>query len=253
MPRTARKKSKSGIYHVMMRGINRQKIFLEEDDNIKFIETLKKYKEISGYDLFGYCLMGNHLHLLMKENKESLGTTIQRICSSYVLWYNKKYDRIGHLFQERFKSEPVEDDTYFLVVLRYILQNPVKAGIVSKAQDYEWSNCKDFIDKNGSTDTDFVLGLFHPDKEKGSASFIEFVNMTDDDTLPKLRDTKKVSDTEAVEIIKSKWKINYPPKIQELENNQRNACLKELKETCGLSIRQIERLTGIGRGIIQKI
>ena len=237
----------------MMRGINRQEIFLEEEDNIKFIETLKKYKEIFGYDLFGYCLMGNHLHLLLKENKESLGTIVQRICSSYVLWYNKKYGRIGHLFQERFKSEPVEGDTYFLVVLRYIMQNPVKAGIVSKAQDYKWSNYKDFIDKNIYKEKDFVLDLFHQDKRIGLTSFIEFVNMNDNETLPKLRNIVKISDAEAIKIIKNHWKINYPPEIQKFEINQRNSCLKELRYTYGLSIRQIERLTGVGRGVVQKV
>ena len=110
MPRQARRKSESGIYHVMLRGINKQVIFEDEEDSLKFLETLKNYKAISGYKIFAYCLMSNHIHLLLKVEKENLDLIIKRIASSYVYWYNWKYHRSGHLFQDRFKSEPVEDD-----------------------------------------------------------------------------------------------------------------------------------------------
>lgn len=105
MPRQARERSRSGIYHIMLRGINRQNIFEEDEDRQRFIETLKYYKAISGYRLYGYCLMNNHIHLLMGENGESMSLGIKRISSSYVYWYNQKYNRCGHLFQERFKSD----------------------------------------------------------------------------------------------------------------------------------------------------
>ncbi|MEW9124891.1 MAG: transposase, partial [Thermotaleaceae bacterium] len=118
MPRMPRIKSKSGIYHIVMRGINRQTVFEDEEDCHKFIQTLQKYREISAYKLYAYCLMGNHIHLLLKEDKEPLETVMRRICGSYVLWYNKKHGRVGYLFQDRFKSEAVEDDAYFLTVLR---------------------------------------------------------------------------------------------------------------------------------------
>ena len=113
MPRAARIKSKSRIYHIIMRGINRQTLFEDEEDCAKFIQTLQKYREICEYKLYAYCLMGNHLHVLLKEDNEPLETVMRRICGSYVLWYNKKYDRVGYLFQDRFKSEPVEDEIYF--------------------------------------------------------------------------------------------------------------------------------------------
>ena len=132
VPRAARIKSKSGIYHIIMRGINRQTLFNDEEDFAKFIQTLQRYREICEYNLYAYCLMGNHLHLLLKEGKDPLETVMRRICGSYVLWYNKKYDRVGYLFQDRFKSEPVEDEAYFLTVLRYIFQNPLKAGVELK-------------------------------------------------------------------------------------------------------------------------
>jgi len=141
MPRTQRSKSGSGIYHIIMRGINRQYIFEEPEDSDKFIQTLQQYKEISEYELFAYCMMGNHLHLLIRVGKEPIEQLMRRICGSYVYWYNKKYSRIGNLFQDRFKSEPIEDDSYFLTALRYIFQNPVKAGLVKRAEQYTGSNC----------------------------------------------------------------------------------------------------------------
>ena len=90
MPRVPRSRSKSGIYHIIMRGINRQSIFEDEEDCVRFIETLQKYKEICEYKLYAYCLMGNHLHLLLMEGKEPLEQVMRRICGSYVFWYNRK-------------------------------------------------------------------------------------------------------------------------------------------------------------------
>ncbi|NMD72658.1 transposase, partial [Bacillus sp. DNRA2] len=101
MPRKARKRSSSGVYHIMLRGINRQTIFEDDEDRRKFLETLKKYRDISKYELYGYCLMDNHVHLLMKESEETISDAIKRISSSYVHWYNMKYERCGHLFQDR--------------------------------------------------------------------------------------------------------------------------------------------------------
>ncbi|MDI9476674.1 MAG: transposase [Natronincolaceae bacterium] len=124
----------------MVRGINQQNIFVEDNDYLKYIDTLGEYKKEIAFELYAYCLMGNHLHLLIKEGNERIGNTIRRIGVGYACRYNRQYDRSGHLFQGRFKSEPVEDDTYFLTVLRYIHQNPVKAGLVNNTEDYKWSS-----------------------------------------------------------------------------------------------------------------
>ena len=129
MSRQARAKSSTKIYHVMLRGINKQQIFFDEQDCKKFIKTLIDCKKISGFKLYAYCLMPNHIHLLLKAENEDLSVIMKRIGCRFVYWYNAKYQRVGHLFQDRFKSEPVEDDEYFLCALRYIHLNPVEAGI----------------------------------------------------------------------------------------------------------------------------
>ena len=127
MPRQARKRSNTQIYHAMLRGINQQQIFEDNEDYAKFIQVIRDCKSLSGFQLFAYCLMGNHIHLLLKETNEPIEQIFRRIGSRYVYWYNVKYQRVGHLFQDRFKSEPIETNEYFLTVLRYIHQNPIKA------------------------------------------------------------------------------------------------------------------------------
>ena len=159
MPRQARRKSESGIYHVMLRGINQQQIFEDSEDCEKFLQILKDCKVVSEYKLFAYCLMGNHIHLLVQEEKEPIEQVMKRLATRFVYWYNIKYQRIGHLFQDRFKSEPVEDDAYFMAVIRYIHQNPIKAGLCKDVSDYEYSSYNEFFKNSDLIDTDFVLGI----------------------------------------------------------------------------------------------
>ena len=253
MPRVAKIKSHSETYHITMRGINRQTVFENEEDCERFIQTIQRYKEVSEYKVYAYCLMGNHLHLLLKEGKEPLKTVMRRICGSYVFWYNRKYGRVGYLFQDRYKSEPVEDDKYFLTVLRYIFQNPIRAGIVTKIQNYKWTNYIDFIEKINQTEIDFVLNIFNTDREKAIRSFIEYINKENDDKCLDISEKRGLTDDDAKKIIKTHCNIDHAIDIQKLDIVKRNLYLKDLKEGYGLSIRQIERLTGISRGVIQRI
>ncbi|WP_236905052.1 transposase [Clostridium formicaceticum] len=127
MPREAREKSETRIYHIIIRGANRQEIFHDDEDRIRFLETFEKYKNNTKMKVHGWCLMGNHAHLLLEEGSEELSVTMKRIGVSYVWYYNWKYKTTGHLFQDRFKSEKVEKDDYLLTVIRYIHQNPFPA------------------------------------------------------------------------------------------------------------------------------
>lgn len=112
MTRKPRARSSSGIYHIILRGINRQSIFEDDEDRVKLIESFARYKEVSQCRIFAYCLMDNHIHILLQEVKEPISKILQRVSSSYVIWYNRKHERCGHLFQERFRSEAVETNSY---------------------------------------------------------------------------------------------------------------------------------------------
>ena len=103
---------------------------------------------ISEFKLYAYCLMGNHLHLIIRVEKEPLEQIFKRICGRYVYWYNAKYHRVEHLFQDRFKSEPIEDERYFLGAIRYIHQNPVKAGLVKKVGEYPYRSYSCYMDRD---------------------------------------------------------------------------------------------------------
>ena len=140
MPRTARKKCESGIYHIILRGINKQTVFYDDEDREVFLNRLKLIKEEMPYKIYAFCLMDNHIHLLLKETGNSTGKILLKILSSYVFWYNKKYDRCGNLFQDRYKSEPINTDAHLLCAARYIHQNPIKAGIANIISDCKWSS-----------------------------------------------------------------------------------------------------------------
>ena len=245
MPRQARRKSESGIYHIMLRGINQQQIFEDEEDGFRFLETLSKYKEQCGYEIYAYCLMGNHIHILLKEGKENLTLVLKRIAGSYVYWYNWKYRRCGHLFQDRFKSESVEDDAYFLTVIRYIHQNPIKAGICKNIDGYKFSSYNEYINKPNLVNVDFCLGII--DKEQ----FIEFNNEFNDDVCLDIRDNDfRLTDDEALKIIWKICKCKSVSDFQKLDKIKRNYYIEKLYKH-GLSIRQISRLTGLSRKIVE--
>ncbi len=252
MSRQARKKSSSGIYHLMLRGVNRQRVFEDDKDCRRIIETLFYYKPISRYEVYAYCLMSNHMHLLLRETEESISQAIKRISSSYVHWYNKKYERCGHLFQERFKSEAVENDQYFLTVLRYIHQNPVKAGITKDIDAYPWSSYQEYVGTPVITDVDFALEMFSADRNKAVALFRSFNSENNDDQCLEYNEKPNLSDQELIKIL-SKLDIVNINEIARLEKGQRDNVLKKIKGINGVKVRQISRLTGISRGVIDKI
>ncbi len=251
MPRARRLKSETGIYHVVLRGNNKQTIFEDDEDNDMFLVTLEQYKKKSGYQLFAYCLMGNHLHLLLKTEKEELGQIFERIGASYVYWYNRKYDRTGHLFQARFKSEVVDTDNYLFAVLRYIHQNPVKARMVTRLEDYVWSSYGEYLGLNTNryTDKDFILMLFNEDKAKAIADFKAFNEITTDERCLDISEKKRITDEKAILLIKKKFAVQSSKEVQGFDHDQRKKCIHYLLNK-GLSVRQISRITGISRYFI---
>ncbi len=253
MPRTARKKSKSGIYHIMLRGINRQDLFEDNEDREKFIETIGFYKEKSGYKIYAYCLMNNHVHILLEEEKEPIALIMKRISSSFVYYYNRKYSRCGHLFQERFKSETVEDNSYFLTVLRYINQNPIKANITSAMDAYKWSSYTEYVERSKIVDVKFVIDIFSEDQSEALQSFIRFNNEENQDNCLEYEEKKRMNDDEAREIIKNIAEIKNISELQSFDKQKRDKIIRKMKEIEGVSIRQITRITGLNYNLVLKL
>lgn len=203
---------------------------------------------------YAYCLMSNHFHLLIREREESVGETVKRIASSYVYYFNRKYKRDGHLFKERFKSEPVNDMAYFTTLLRYIHQNPVKAGIVEHVKDYEYSSWGEY---DGTVEP--VFQICHTQAVLNRIPFTEleaWINepLADDVHCLDIEDSSRnrPSDDQVWRMIIEKSGVTNASAFQQLTDEVKRGVLKELKEQ-GASHRQLERLTGVGRGLIQKL
>ncbi|MBR0414893.1 MAG: transposase [Clostridia bacterium] len=247
MSRQARKKSESGIYHVMLRGINKQRIFYNEQDYKMFIKSLIAAKDAGSFSLYAYCLMDNHIHLLIKEEGEALATVIKRIACRFVYWYNLKYERVGHLFQDRFRSEPVDTDEYFVSVLRYIHQNPVKAGLVASCKEYTYSSYQWYFVNSKLINKDFALSLMSEEQ------FKEFHTKLEKKSIMDLEETKKrISDEKAQELFKKITKCENATEFATLEKKQRRKFGAQLKEL-GLSNRQIVNNTGLSYSWIEGI
>jgi REP element-mobilizing transposase RayT len=238
----------------MLRGINRQKIFHDDDDKQRFLGTLEKYKEISQIRIYALCLMDNHLHLLVKEGNEDLAVTMKRIGVSYVWYYNQKYHSIGHLFQDRYRSEKVENHEYLLAAARYIHQNPVKAGIAGTSVEWVWSSCSTFYGISNSlrslVDKDIVLDIFSERRQIAIQRFIEFNESISNDRFIDDDISIKLTDEEAKKNI-----INLVPnheisEIKSLPKGQRNEIIQEIKKMEGVTQRQIARILGLSQTII---
>jgi len=251
MPRQARNRSKSGIYHIMLRGINHQILFEDDEDKEKFLETINQYKQKSGYEIFGYCLMNNHVHLIMKEGTELLENTMKRIGVSYVFWYNWKYKRSGHLFQDRFKSEPIEDDRYLLTVLKYIHHNPIKAGMVEELSKYRWSSYIEYVSTPRIVDRSFVLEIFS-NNEQQLKYYLSHDNNEANEHVLEMGVDRRVTDEEAGEIIQRVLGKMTLSELRQVEKDKRDEIVSRLKEVDGLSIRQIARITGVTVNIVAK-
>jgi REP element-mobilizing transposase RayT len=248
MPRQARQTSATGIYHVVLRGINKQTIFEDAEDSAKFLETLRAYKDACEYQIYAYCLMSNHIHLLIEEGKEPLGSVFKRILGKFVYWYNNKYRRVGHLFQDRYRSEPVETEPYLLAVLRYIHQNPVKAGITTGCE-YPLSSYAAYLGEGAG---DVVYSAFMSDL----MSRDEFVRFHEEvEAAPCIDISERryfPSDAEASELIRSASGLQAAIDVQKLDTDEKRAVISALREL-GLSVRQLSRVTGISKTFIEKI
>ncbi len=253
MPRHFRLISNTNIYHIMLRGINKERIFYDDIDRNKFLKTLKNTKENYEYIIYAYCLMGNHVHLLVEIPNKKISNIIQSIGITYALYFNKKYDRVGHLFQNRYNSKCVENEIYFLNVIRYIHRNPENANICS-TEEYKWSSFKDYLYYSNLVSTENVLNLFDKDLFISRKKFKEF-NLTKiynyNDEL-EYEFINRFNDDEAIKIIKNELNISDLKEITNYNIKIRNQYIKSIKKLNGISKSQISRILNLDRKIIER-
>ena len=245
MARKPRGGSFTGYYHIIVRGVGKQILFEDERDFSFYLTILEKYSTETKVSVCAYCMMENHVHLLVCGEKDDLALLMKKTGVCYAAHYNRKYERTGHLFQDRYMSEPVESKNYLLTVFRYILNNPVVAGICP-ASEYLWSSYRRYGDKDSFVDTALLKGWIGGWEkyaefiaEKNCDRCMEYVTEKKDDEWAK-REIQAILGMESGTLLKSYGK------------HERDEAIRKLKHA-GLSGRQIERLTGIGRGIIQRL
>jgi putative transposase len=146
MPRKPREEVADGIHHVWARGNDRQLIYREDEDCLLYLDLLAAEIERKRWRLFAYCLMGNHLHLLLQTPDPNLGAGMQRLQGTYALLFNRRHRKVGHVFQGRFGSKLVRDDAQFWTATRYVLRNPVEAGRCRNAVEWRWSSHRGVLD-----------------------------------------------------------------------------------------------------------
>lgn len=254
MPRKARTDSLNSnkIYHVILKGINGQEIFFEDSDRIKFLEQMNMTKSIYQYDIYAYVLMTNHIHLIIYDKENQLSQIMHRVCCIYAMYYNQKYQRKGHLFQNRFKSKCVNSENYLLNLLRYIHKNPQKDGI-ERLDKYRWSSYQEYIAVEKITSTKFVLDIFEPNKDIAIRKFIEYHKMNvEDGEISEYEMRHNLTDEEAIKKIKKLLNIENVLIISNLKRELRDKYIKKIFEIDGITQKQISRILGIGKRTIQR-
>jgi REP element-mobilizing transposase RayT len=253
VPRSARTISAADTYHIVQRGINRQQIFEDGDDCRYYLYLLSETKQSMGYEIYAYCLMGNHLHLLLKTNASPLEDIFRRLGIRYASYFNRKYERAGHLFQGRYLSEVVENDSYLLSALRYIHQNPVNAGLCKTPEEYPWSSSKGYLRGTDEiVNTEFALSLFSKDKQRQVSLYTDFMSEAEGGRILDYRSDAKSKDEQVKKRIDEICGMHNVGGIQQLNINERDELLRGLKAE-GASLRRIARLTGISVGIIRRV
>ena len=254
IPRDSRNDLKihTNTYHVIIRGINKQDIFLDNFDKSKFFKELKRTKEEYKYEIYAYVLMNNHIHIVIHDVENNISDIFHKLCTIYAMYFNNKYERVGHVFQNRFKSIGVDTETYLLNLVRYIHRNPEKDGI-GKTEEYAWSSYKEYVYKENITNTELVLNLFSENRKEAIKRFEEFNKMQEDKyTSAEFEMENTITDEEAIKFIKLTLKTDNILSISNYSNEKRDELIGEIYKIRGISVKQICRILGLSKNMIYR-
>jgi REP element-mobilizing transposase RayT len=140
MPRKPRAEHEPGLYHVFARGVRKSPIYLDEPDRWRYLKLLHKTVDRTAWMLLSYCLMGNHVHLLIETREPNLGAGMHRLHGAYAQWFNRRHGFVGHVFQNRYESVTITNDPQLWVTAAYIARNPVTAGFCATPEKWQWSS-----------------------------------------------------------------------------------------------------------------
>ena len=265
MPRQKRLLSPTNIYHVMVRGNTGRDIFIDDEDRHKLLKVIYNKKREKEFILYAYCLMKNHFHLVLKEYQDDISHIMKRINTTYVVYFNKKYQLTGHLFQDRFRSEVVASDDYLLALVRYVHRNPVKAGLVNTPRDYQWSSFLNYTDTESQkrlVQTQDILRFFSEDVKEAVAQFIDFSKEQEKkyhflEYRAHNQSPKELNTTSKAEFFRDQFltrnKITLDSLAEKVNKTLREKLIQELREKSIFSDRKIAEFLYISRGMVQPV
>lgn len=253
MPRNARKRDEKGIHHVVVQGKRLENIFGKETEKELYLETLLQYKAKTGVKLYAFCILDNHVHLVLQETKdESVSAFMRRVGVRFSYWYRQRYDLPTgeRLFRGRYLSEPLRTEEAVLEVVRYIHKEPVKQGLVLNMEDYYWSSYRLYLNPGSFIDRRLVLDSLH--FGGGYRAYMEGeetnVAVLEEVPLKYGRTDEEVEALIQIRLIEngfSEWK--------QTSSDEKREILKKLRFEDEVSIQQLSRVAGVNRGYIQRL
>ena len=259
MPRGPRKLSATGVYHIMTRGTNKQEIYVGYSDMKKFMKILSNARRIHSFKLYAFCLMPNHNHLVVKDQNNSIHRFMQLINVSYARYFNWKHNRVGHLFQDRYRSEEILTESQLLACIRYVHNNPYKAGMVSSLEKYPWSSYNLYLrdDPEIAIDRESILGLFSEDNIIARKQFMEFSQVHDDNMFLDLHsDSDEQHRISLIQNVIASILTNHNMTVEALcsrsASKNRAEVLQAILQTTGVSVKELSEMLGISSYMIYR-
>lgn len=236
--------SQTIYFHVISRGINKQTIFEDDKDYLRYIKYITKYVIVYNVKIISYCLMNNHVHMLLYGNSTEISNFMKCVNQCYVNSYNLRYERIGSLIQNSPKKIPVVNIRYLINVFFYVLKNPARANIC-QADKYAWNSYKEYFCNSEIIDNSLAKQIY------GDIQNLQY-NIKIDNNINVIWKHNPEKDAFLRELIYKKYKISNMKQIIYLNKTLRNEVILILKEQ-GMSIKKICSITGLSRGIVQKV
>lgn len=249
MPGRIRIESKIGCYHVIQRGVAKQILFEDERDYRCYYERMRECVRTFGCEIVAYCLMNNHVHLLIRSSDSAeVSRMMQKLGTGYAKYFNTKYDRSGHVFQGRFHSISIQSEQQLLACVRYIHNNPVKAKYCKAHKDYEWSSYREYIGKSDVVKVKWLLKIVG-----GIDEFMKLGRQRDNYKVGLLESTDAIM-ARGQEIINEQLGYKYDNGfiVNQLSKPVRDGIIYELQRS-GMTRKQIELLTGVSKTIQKRV
>lgn len=220
------------IFHITQRAAGKEPLFLEDDDYMIMLGLLKEIAQSYSLDVFSFCFMPNHIHLLFSPRKANLYDAMRDLFSRYAMRFNKKYERKGHLFGGPYRQAVCFDDTYLLAISLYIHLNPVKAGLISDPLNYRWSSYRLYGEDNASesfVNPGLILGLLAKDKLKSRESYRHLMKRGMDEQIDHVLESE-----DAIERFHQKLASLFPSVFKKASEK------KKIKEYSGIDLLNLE-------------